>query len=83
MNLESAALQQQLEAAGFRLAGGFHPGPGDGVPPLPDDRPTRTLLLVGNAGPGLWRRIREAPEARHRDPFESYTRRVIGELAER
>jgi len=77
------ALRQELEVAGFRLCGGFHPLPEDAVPPLPDGSPAGTLLLVGNAGSALWRKIREAPEAGGPDPFDRYTRRVVGGLASR
>lgn len=78
-----AALRRELEAAGFRLCGAFHPLPEDAVPPLPDGSPAGTLLLVGNAGSALWRKIREAPEAAGLHPFDRYTRRIVGDLAAR
>jgi hypothetical protein len=81
--LDLSGLCRALEAAGFRLAGGFHPEPADAVPALPDGRPAGTLLLVGNAGSALWRRMQAAPEAGDPHCFEAYTRRVIGELAVR
>lgn len=83
MSIDLHRLRRDLEATGFRLCGAFHPESGDAVPPLPDGRPVGTLVLVGNAGPALWRRIRHAPEAAGPDPFERYTRRVVGELATR
>ena len=55
--------------------GGFHPGPGDGVPGDPG-----TAILVGNAGPALWRAFRRA----RRDephPLNAWTRRVLGAAA--
>ncbi len=43
-------LEQALAASGLLLRGGFHPEPSDGVPGDPG-----TLVLVGNAGPAMWR----------------------------
>ncbi|GBD44468.1 hypothetical protein HRbin40_01957 [bacterium HR40] len=75
-----AALGRALRAAGFRVCGAFHPEPEDAVPPLAHGS-AQTLVLVGNAGPTLWRRIRTSPEATDPHPFDAYTRRVVGELA--
>lgn len=67
------------------LRGGFHPDSEDGVPPLPDGRPARTLLMLGNAGPALWRVFRRSPEFGDdaHDPLDRWTRRVAGGIAGR
>lgn len=44
------SLTATLAPFGLITRGGFHPGPADSVPGDP-----RTVLLVGNAGPAMWR----------------------------
>jgi hypothetical protein len=77
-----ARLAEAVAAAGLVCRGGFHPGPEDGVPPRPDGAPAATVLLVGNAGPGLWaafaRERRDEP-----DPLDGWSRRTVEGLAER
>lgn len=69
-----------LDAQGLLLRGGFHAGDSDGLP-----EGAGTVLMVGNAGPALWRVFAQAPEARDGAPdgLDRWTRRVIGDLAER
>lgn len=64
--------------------GAFHPGPGDLVPDLPGGRPVATLVLLGNAGAGLWAAFSRAPEFADgmADPLNRWSERVIGGLAE-
>lgn len=76
-----AVIRRRLARAGLLLRGGFHPRADDGVPHLADGRPTRSLLLVGNAGRTLWRRLAGSPEMTRPHPFDAYCRRVLGELA--
>lgn len=75
-------VRRRLARAGLLLRGGFHPRAGDGVPHFADGRPTRSLLLVGNAGRALWRRLAGSPETTRPHPFDTYCRRVLGELAD-
>ena len=77
------AIAESLAEHGLLLRGGFRPGPDDGVPDLPDGRPAGALLMVGNAGPDMWRAFSAAPEAGDggRDPLDRWSRRVIGGLA--
>ncbi len=72
-----------LSEHGLFLRGGFRPGPDDSVPNLPDRSPAAALLMVGNAGPDMWRAFSAAPEAGDggRDPLDRWSRRVIGGLA--
>ena len=77
------SLADGLSAHGLILRGGFQPAEEDGLPPLPDGRPARLLMLVGNAGPALWRAFSQAPEAQDGDPhpLNRWTRRVVEEVA--
>jgi hypothetical protein len=71
---------EKIAAAGLLLRGGFYPGPGDAAP-----EGARTLLLVGNAGPELWRAFLAATTAAERatarHPLDDWTRRVLGGIA--
>jgi hypothetical protein len=73
-------IEQTLAAAGLLARGGFHPGPGDGAPGN-----AATLVLVGNAGPALWRAFSKATteQARNHDrhPLDQWTRQVVGRAA--
>lgn len=51
----SDRLHDILDGTGLFVRGGFHPVPEDRVPVRADGRPAATVLLVGNAGPDLWR----------------------------
>jgi hypothetical protein len=77
-------LADALAAAGLLLRGGFHPLPADGVPALAAGAPVGTLLLIGNAGSGLWRAVGAAlTEDGAANPLDRYVERVIGDLARR
>jgi hypothetical protein len=71
------ALPAALSAHGLILRGGFHPEPAE-----PGLEGAGTLLLVGNAGPAMWRafasHIDGAP-----DPLNRWTRKVIEPVAEK
>jgi ferredoxin len=76
------SIGQALRTAGLALRGGFHPSAGDGLPPLPDGGPARSLLLVGMVGPEGWSAFSASPEAALPDhPLDAWTRRVVGDLA--
>ena len=72
-----ARLSPTLAGHGLLCRGGFHPGPRDGVP-----GETGTLVLVGNAGPDLWRVFaRQRRDEPH--PLDAWTRRVLAIVARR
>ncbi len=48
-------LETGLAEMGLVVLGAFAPAPGDEVPSLPGSLRCRTLVLVGNAGPAMWR----------------------------
>ncbi len=85
---DAALLRQAARLAaesGLMLRGGFHPDPGDAVPPLPDGEAAGTLLMLGNAGPALWQVFHRSREFRDGapDPLDRWTRRTAGLIAER
>ena len=85
MNADAPTLDAVLAAlagVGLTPRGAFHPAPGDGVPALADGRPARTLVLAGNAGPGLWRRF-AAERDPARDSLDAWTRAVLEPVARR
>lgn len=80
--MELSHLTEALAPSGLVLRGGFHPDRADGVPPLDDGRPARTVLLVGNVGPGLWRVFAaEIGQGGAAHPLDRWTRRVLAPIA--
>jgi len=73
---------QALGRHGLRLGDGFRPDAVDRVPPLPDGRPVRAVLMIGNAGLGMWRRFSDELPAGP-SPLDAWTRRVLTPVAER
>ena len=81
MSSEPLSLDHVIAAAGeagLDFRGAFHPREEDGVP-----APCGTLVLLGNAGPRMWRRFSEARGLPAEDPLDAWSTRVIGALAER
>ncbi len=68
-----------LKIQGLLLRGGFRATPDDGLP-----EGEGTVLMVGNAGPDLWRVFPQAPEAcdGHPNGLDRWTRRVMTDLAQ-
>ncbi|MDZ7713157.1 MAG: hypothetical protein U5L06_08570 [Rhodovibrio sp.] len=68
-----------LKIRGLLLRGGFRASADDGLP-----EGAGTVLMVGNAGPDLWRVFPQAPEARDGQPngLDRWTRRVMTEFAQ-
>lgn len=81
---------ERLAPAGMILRGGFAPVPDDGLDPA-----VRTVLLVGNAGPALWRAFAAArsddagrvhpdpddPDPDDPDPMDRWTRDILEPVA--
>lgn len=74
-------LADAVATHGLMLRGGFHPDAADGVPPLDDGRAAGTVLLVGNAGPAMWRAFAETRDRTSPHPLDRWTRRVMTEVA--
>lgn len=79
--MDVTRLDEALAAAGMMRRGGFRPGPDDNVPAAAPGRPARTVFLVGNAGPALWRAF-EAAGRDEADPLDGWTRRTLAPIAE-
>jgi len=75
-------IEQVLRRAGLTPRGAFHPVAGDGVPPLPQGAPVRTLVLAGNAGPRMWRAF-DAARTAAPVSLDAWSERVLSELAAR
>lgn len=70
-----ARLSDTLKPHGLMIRGGFHPTPDDTVPDG-----TKTLILIGNAGPDMWRVFADRmPDDPH--PMDAWTKGVIDEIA--
>ena len=66
--------------AGFILRGVFHPVPEDGVPEIAPGRSARTVALVGNAGPAMWKAFCAARDP-SKDNLDDWSREVLTRLA--
>ncbi|MEJ8573064.1 hypothetical protein [Microbaculum marinum] len=65
---------------GLVLRGGFHPADDEDIPDAGQGRSTRTILLVGNAGPDLWDHFGPHSDAGS-DPLDRWTREVAEPIA--
>ena len=68
-----------LQPAGLIPRGGFRPAAADGVPPLHRGCPTQAVVLVGNAGPAMWRVFAASLEHGdgRRHPLDRWSERVV------
>ena len=73
--MDYAAVESVVAAIGLICRGGFHPRPEDGVP-----GDAATIVLVGNAGPSMWRAFARARRD-EADPLDAWCRRVLTEAA--
>lgn len=73
-----------LRPFGLLLRGGFHPEVTDNVPPLRKRVPSKTLILVGNAGPSMWEVFTVSKEAKDEtpDPLDRWSIRILSAVAE-
>lgn len=80
MTIDISTLENTLTPHGLIVRGGFHSVAEDGVPGDP-----ATLVLVGNAGSGMWRAFEAARSAgRYGDsanPLDDWVRDVLGVAA--
>jgi ferredoxin len=77
-------IEAALAEHGLILRGGFNFDADEAAPAGPSARPARSVLLVGQAGPGPWphyRRWRESQPAHLENPLDSWSREVIGAVA--
>lgn len=77
MSTRSASdIERTLLAEAFTPLGWFHVDAGDGVPNLADGAAARTVVLIGNAGPAMWRRFSPATQT-----LDEWSRGVLAPLA--
>lgn len=73
----TADLDRHLHRLGLSTRGAFHPAPDD---PLISDMNIRTMVLVGNMGPDMWRVFSDAmADVPH--PLDTWTRTVLTPIA--
>ncbi len=77
--MEYAEIAKTAGAAGFLVRGGFHPGPDDGVPGAKADG-SETLVVLGNAGPSMWRAFELAPS--RAGGLDRWTRATVSAFAQ-
>ncbi len=66
-------LSEAFDGTDLIVRGAFHPRREDGVPALSDGVAAETVLLIGNAGPGLWQAFRrDNPELRGEHPLDRW-----------
>ena len=56
--LTLAAICDRLAEHGLIVRGAFHPQPADDVPGCGEGGGPATVVMVGNAGPAMWRATR-------------------------
>ena len=77
------AIVTAVEADGLTVHGAFHVAADDAVPPFGDGSSAATLVLVGNAGPGMWSVFARSNEANDgaSDALDRWSRRIVSRLA--
>jgi len=69
-----------LAPSGLILRGAFHVVDEDAVPVCPDGRRVRTIALVGNAGPAMWR-VFSATDRIGSAPLDTWTASTVSAIA--
>jgi hypothetical protein len=83
MNEEPASyVESALREECFIPLGWFDATPDDNLGDVGVGRPVRTVLLIGNAGPQMWKRF-SAERGPGRDTLDEWSAEVLGELARR
>ena len=82
-NSPLSKISEALTALGLSLRGGFQPNSTDALPPLPHARAAATVLLVGNAGPHMWRAFSNSTQAQDGapHPLNRWTRQHLDAIA--
>jgi len=75
--MDRQRIEMAFQGSGLIVRGGFVPVPEDGLGDA-----VRAVVLIGNAGPDLWREFSRSPElTQDSDPLDVWSRRVIGSIA--
>ena len=77
------AILAAIEAEGLASRGAFHVVADDAVPRFGDGTRAATLVLVGNAGPGMWAAFAASEEVNDGAPdaLDRWSRRIVSRLA--
>jgi hypothetical protein len=77
-----ARIDAALSGTGLFRRGAFNPAANDGAPALPDGRAAGTILVIGNAGPALWRAfVRDDPVRAGADPLDRWVEAALERAA--
>lgn len=76
------AIFELIETAGFTPLGWFEPLAEHDVPSFPDGARPGTVILLGNAGPAMWRRF-SAEQRPGPNPMDDWTRMAVHGLVHR
>ena len=82
---DPSAIAGKLGGHGLIPRGGFNFAPDESTPPGPSGSPAKSILLVGQAGDAPWPhflRWRQAQPAGLGNPLDTWSREVIGGVAE-
>jgi hypothetical protein len=79
-------IEAELVENGLIARGGFEVASADSVPAMPDGCRTRTVIMVGNAGTGMWEafsRARPSPPdpLDSPDPLDRWSRSILDRIA--
>jgi hypothetical protein len=78
------SIEKRLARDGLMARGGFRAGErDDDIPGLPDGGRPKAIVLVGNAGAGMWHKFTKSQEYTERQPhaLDRWTTRVLGHAA--
>ena len=78
--MEYRDIEKRIIDAGLIARGAFHPDDGDGVPEISTNLATKTLVLVGNAGPSMWNRFSECRDPKS-DSLDEWSQDVLDGIA--
>lgn len=81
--LADTVIAQALAPTGLTVRGGFQPDGADALPPVPSGEAAATVLLVGNAGPAMWKAFSNSSQAHDGGlhPLNRWTRHHMDALA--
>ncbi|MGI9336672.1 MAG: hypothetical protein ACR2RL_26270 [Gammaproteobacteria bacterium] len=74
-------IERAAVAAGLRLRGGFAVEDADAVPALDDGHSAKTLIVLGNAGPEMWRAFSASRLGEGDNPLDRWSAELISNLA--
>ena len=84
--IERVSFSRVVECAaefGLTVRGAFHAKATDDIPDGPNAACAKSMVLLGNAGPGMWEHFCRSPEfSLSPNPLDRWSERVVGKVAE-